>query len=209
MIGILDYGIGNISSIANMLKKTGVEAIRVKSVEDLNIVSKIILPGVGAFDYGMKCLQSSGILDRLNERVLNEKLPTLGICLGMHLMCKTSEEGEMDGLGWIDASVRKFNFQGDIQALGLKIPHMGWNEVNVKKDNSFCDENSKQRFYFVHSYFVDCNKKEDILLTCEHGNTFVAGFQKGNIIGMQFHPEKSHRFGLELLKRFVNSNVEK
>jgi glutamine amidotransferase len=212
MIGVLDYGVGNIASILNILKKTGAESMRVKSSKELDKVSKIILPGVGSFDYGMECLKASGLLPKLNELVLNDKIPTLGICLGMQLMCLKSEEGKSNGLGWIDAQVRKFDFQDEPSLNNLKVPHMGWNEViceDVQSESFFFHNGNKARFYFVHSYFVECKNSSDIMVSCSYGKKFVAGFRRDNIIGVQFHPEKSHKFGLKLLEEFANQNVKK
>lgn len=203
MIGILDYGIGNLSSIQNMLKKAGFNSKRIKSVDDLYTVDKIILPGVGAFDYGMEMLQASNFIPTLNELVLEKKMPTLGICLGMQLMCKSSDEGVLSGLNWVDAKVRSFDFQQQDHI--LKVPHMGWNEVSVVSENILLKKDIENlRYYFVHSYYVDCNNIEDIIITCQYGHEFVVGFRKDNIFGVQFHPEKSHRFGLELLKNFAS-----
>ncbi|RDB42171.1 imidazole glycerol phosphate synthase subunit HisH [Halomonas sp. DQ26W] len=199
---IIDYGAGNIASVANMIEYVGGEADIVISPDQLKCDVKIILPGVGAFDHGMTCLEEGGWIPALVECVQTKRTPILGICLGMQLMCNSSEEGQRPGLGWIDASARRFTFSADS---GLKVPHMGWNRVVV----STCDElvsdetDTEKRFYFVHSYYISCAREEDVILTCHHGHDFVAGFHRENIWGLQFHPEKSHRFGMEVFRRFL------
>jgi len=198
MINIVDYGIGNLKSILNILNYIGVNSRISNSIEDIRNADKLILPGVGHFKTGMKNLIHSNLIDTLNEEVLAKKKNILGICLGMQLMTKHSEEGDCDGLGWIDATTKKFQLSEP-----LKVPHMGWNNVNYKKDTALNKNISKEpRHYFVHSYFVDCNNKEDVLATTLYGNEFVSAFQHKNIYGVQFHPEKSHKYGMELLRNF-------
>jgi len=198
MINIVDYGIGNLKSILNILKYIGVDSRISNSIDDIKNADKLILPGVGHFKTGMENLAKSGLIDVLHEEVLIKKKNILGICLGMQLMTKHSEEGDCDGLGWIDATTKKFQLIEH-----LKIPHMGWNNVNYKKDTALNKNISKEpRHYFVHSYFVDCNNKEDVLATTLYGTEFVAAFQHENIYGVQFHPEKSHKYGMELLRNF-------
>jgi glutamine amidotransferase len=163
---------------------------------------KIILPGVGAFDNGVTSIRRSGLLSALNEKVIGEKVPTLGICLGMQIMSKQSAEGKLPGLGWIDATTIKFKFNGKNKM--LKIPHMGWNRVVIKReDEIFSDMYEKARFYFVHSYHVICENSVDVLATTYYGYKFTSAFIKDNIIGVQFHPEKSHKFGIKLFENFV------
>ena len=202
MITIVDYGTSNLGSMQNMLKKAGAQSRIAASAQDLKDATKIIVPGVGSFDAGMRKLQQSGMIPVLNERALIEKVPTLGVCLGMQLMTKSSEEGELPGLGWIDARTRRFD-----QRLnpGIKVPHMGWNEVVPAKASELIGEfPAEARFYFAHSFHVVCTSIEDILLHASYGaSSFVAAFQRGNLMGVQFHPEKSHRFGLAFLKNFV------
>lgn len=198
MVLIIDYKIGNLLSVQNMLKYIGVTSKISSSIEDIKNADKLILPGVGHFKTGMENLAKSGLIDVLHEEVLIKKKNILGICLGMQLMTKHSEEGDCDGLGWIDATTKKFQLSEP-----LKVPHMGWNNVNYKKDTALNKNISKEpRHYFVHSYFVDCNNKEDVLATTLYGNEFVAAFQHENIYGVQFHPEKSHKYGMELLRNF-------
>jgi glutamine amidotransferase len=203
MISIINYGMGNLGSIQNMLKKIGVESKIITKPEELENASKIILPGVGSFDTGMRNLIEGGWLDLLNRKVIIEKTPILGICLGMQLMCNGSEEGELPGLGWFDADVRKFISEEK----SFKIPHMGWNIVKPIKESSLFNDNFEvRRYYFVHSYFVQSNNKSDVLANTCYGFDFVSAFERDNLIGVQFHPEKSHKFGLSLLKNFTTLN---
>jgi glutamine amidotransferase len=200
MIVVIDYGMGNIGSILNMLKKIDAEGIVSSDPDLIKRADKLILPGVGSFDEGMKNLKASLLIPVIEDKVMKEKTPILGICLGMQLFAKKSEEGVLDGLGWIDAEVKKFNFRND----GLKIPHMGWNTVAVlKRDEFLGDMPDPSRFYFVHSYYLVCNDKKDALLVTDYGHPFVSAVKKDNIIGVQFHPEKSHKFGMKLLENFA------
>jgi imidazole glycerol-phosphate synthase subunit HisH len=201
MISIINYGLGNLNSIVNILKKIGVESTIISSPHELATAEKIILPGVGAFDQGMMNLQHVGWIEPLKTRVLEKKIPTLGICLGMQLMCKSSDEGKLAGLGWIDAHVKKFALPKDT---ALKVPHMGWNAITTTGENPLISTTQEeQRFYFVHSFHVVCNNSQDILAKASHGYEFAAAFHKENIFGVQFHPEKSHKFGMDLLKKFI------
>ncbi len=201
MIGVLNYGLGNLKSIEGIINNVGGQCKLINSPSELNSVEKLILPGVGAFDHGMNGLINGGWIEPLNEFVIEKKLPILGICLGMQLMCVSSEEGVIPGLAWISASVKKFTFSHDTS---FKIPHMGWNTLNILQPNELLNNNEFQnRFYFVHSYFVSCNDSEDIISTTNYGHEFVSAFKKGNIYGMQFHPEKSHRFGKSVFKKFI------
>ena len=201
MITIVDYKIGNIGSIINMFKKIGVEAKLSSSKEDILSAKKLLLPGVGSFDKGMQNLEEMGLKDLLDEKVLGEKTPLLGICLGMQLLMSRSEEGTSKGLDWIEGEVKKFYFP-DQQT--LKVPRMGWNEVVSKKHNDlFAGMEEDARFYFVHSYFVQCHNEEDMLATTFFGHPFTSAVQKNNVFGVQFHPEKSHRYGMMLLKNFA------
>jgi imidazole glycerol-phosphate synthase subunit HisH len=201
MIAIIDYGIGNLASVHNMFKKIGVKDIVVTKDETvISKANKILLPGVGAFDSAMKHLQSTNLIALLNKKVLEEKVPTLGICLGMQMMTKSSEEGTEKGLGWIDATTIKFNLN---PALKLKVPHMGWNYVNVSYENPLIDMVSKNRFYFVHSYYVKCEDEKQSLASCNFGDDFTCMVNKDNIFGAQFHPEKSLKFGMKVLGNFA------
>ena len=204
MIAIIDYGMGNSSSIKNMIKKANGESIITNSYEKINQSSAIILPGVGSFDNGIKKLREIGIVDLLNEKVIDDKTPFLGICLGMHMLFDSSEEGSMPGLGWLKGKVSKFDFSELKNTTRLNIPHMGWNLVRPKNnDNYFLKLTDDSRFYFVHSYHVNCDNSSNILATSQHGYDFVCSVRKDNILGVQFHPEKSHRFGVQFFKNFL------
>ncbi len=199
MITIINYGMGNLGSIKNMMKKIGVDSIITNRKDDIATADKLILPGVGAFDKAMVNLEKLGLITLLNKKVLEDKVPILGICLGMQLLAKTSEEGIKKGLGWIDGNVLKFNLDKT-----LKVPHMGWNRVYPKKESVlFKNMYPEPRFYFVHTYYFKCNNKEDILATTVYGGEFVSAVNKENIFGVQFHPEKSHKFGMKLLENFA------
>lgn len=202
MIVIVDYGAGNLASIANMLKKAGFEATISARPDEVRRADKLILPGVGHFDHGMKELEARGLREALDRRVLEERVPILGICLGAQLLARRSDEGDRPGLGWIAADVRRFD--QDRLPAQLRIPHMGWADVTVAKpDPLFADVAAPPRFYFVHAFHLHCDADEDVLAWAEHGYRFVAGIAKGNVRGVQFHPEKSHAFGLALLRNFA------
>jgi len=202
MIVLVNYRVGNSGSILNMLKKMGIEATISSNISDIEKADKIILPGVGAFDNGMKNLNELGLVPVLNEKVIGNKVPILGICLGMQLLTKKSEEGTLPGLGWIEGQTVKFKFNNNHK--NLKVPHMGWNTVNTNKQSALFDGlNHESRFYFVHSYHVVCNDENDILAKTLYGSEFVSAIQRDNIMGVQFHPEKSHKFGMRLLENFV------
>ena len=199
MITIVDYNMGNLGSIRNMLKKVGVESRVTAEPALIAAAEKLVLPGVGAFDAGMDNLERSGVVPALRKRVLEDRVPTLGICLGMQLMARSSEEGRRPGLGWIDAEVLRFE-----GGPTLKVPHMGWNRVEVVRDSPLTDLLPVEpRFYFVHSYFVRCRDEADVLLTTPYGRDFHSAFRRGNVYGVQFHPEKSHKFGMALLANFA------
>jgi glutamine amidotransferase len=199
MIAIIDYGLGNLGSILNMLNKLGIEAVVTSDHAVIQNASKLILPGVGAFDNGMSNLRERGLIDLLNKKVLEEKAPILGICLGMQLLTRKSEEGDLPGLDWIDAETVKFT-----SSQQHKVPNMGWSYVHAAKESALLkDMYDEPRFYFVHSYYVKCNDEKDVLLRSDYGVNYVSGVEKGNILGMQFHPEKSHKFGMKLLENFA------
>jgi glutamine amidotransferase len=202
-IVILDYGMGNVGSIQNMLKHIGFNALISRKMEDIKNADKLILSGIGAFDSGMHNLSNMGFLEALNVRVLQNKTPVMGICLGMQLFSQASEEGKSAGLGWIDAVTVKFSFSG--QSTPLKVPHMGWNTLNITKHHPLlADMPEDMRFYFVHSYHVQCRDEGDSIATTCHGYDFTSVVAKENICGVQFHPEKSHKFGMKLLHNFMN-----
>lgn len=198
----MDYGVANVGSVQNMLKKIGARSVVSSSADDVAAASKLILPGVGAFDAGMEMLARSGLVEALNHKVLEERIPVLGLCLGMQLMTRGSEEGKLPGLGWVDAETSRFD---PAVMPGVKIPHMGWNLVAPAKDSEMLRGYSEDtRFYFVHSYYVRCASPADALLRSVFGGTsFDAALQHDNIVGAQFHPEKSHRFGMWFLKNFT------
>ena len=200
MTTIINYNLGNPKSIKNMLSYLGIDAVISDDLNTLKSADRLILPGVGHFAHGMNQLNNLGFTDVIKEHALTQQKPILGICLGMQLMTNFSEEGDVEGLGLIDAQTKKFQLQDK----SLKIPHMGWNEVSWQKESPISNSlSAKPRYYFVHSYFVECNHQNDVLGTTHYGQDFVSAFQHDNIIGMQFHPEKSHQFGMELLKNFT------
>jgi len=200
LIGILSYGIGNVGSIRNMLKKAGAAGTIVETKEALSACDKLILPGVGAFDTGMDLLEKSGMRQALDKAVQNGK-PLLGICLGMQMLGTASEEGKRPGLAYIP--FRNIRFQLD--SATFKVPHMGWNYVAISDaaDPLVKGLEGKQRYYFVHSYHAQCENENDALMLCDYGYPFAAAVRRGNVWGTQFHPEKSHRFGMALLKNFA------
>lgn len=203
MLVIIDYGVGNLGSIANMLKKVGVRSIVASDEASIASAEKLILPGVGAFDNGMQNLRKRGLVEVLNRQVLEERKPILGLCLGMQLFTLRSEEGNQPGLGWLDATTVRFNFNG-VAPAPLKVPHMGWNYVQPERaDPLLADLPPEPRFYFVHSYHLLCSDAHDVLASASYGYPFPAMVAKGNIYGAQFHPEKSHKYGMALLKNFA------
>jgi glutamine amidotransferase len=202
MICIIDYGVGNIGSIQNMIKKIGYESVVSSDINIIKEADKLLLPGVGSFDHAIKKLKEYNLFELLNTEVMINKKPILGICLGMQIMTNGSDEGEEKGFGWIDAYVHKF------KSNDLKIPHMGWNLVNIEKEDTLSiNLYEENRFYFVHSYCVKCENNNDILFTTDYGIKFVSGFSKENIYGVQFHPEKSHKFGKKLLENFCKMEI--
>jgi glutamine amidotransferase len=202
MIVVIDYGMGNLRSILHKLKKIKVEAIASSRTEDIERAEKLILPGVGAFGAGMNNLKANGLIPALSRKVLDEKAPILGICLGMQLFATWSEEGNTDGLTWIDAEVKRFDFSESSN--GLRIPHVGWNTISQARESPLLTGVIPgQRFYFTHSYHVCCNYEKDVVAKTYYGYDFVSVIQHENIFGVQFHPEKSHRRGILLVKNFV------
>lgn len=202
MIAVIDYGMGNIGSIINMFHKLGVEAVATHSVKEIQEAEKIVLPGVGAFDNGMQKLEQLGLTDVLRSLSLEENKPILGICLGMQLLGNGSEEGKLPGLGLIDFDVKRFQLSNNPE---LKIPHMGWDIVNFElpEDELLYGIEGVQRYYFVHSYHAVCANRENVLMTCDYGYEFAAAVKKRHTYGVQFHPEKSHKFGMSLLENFA------
>ncbi len=201
MITIVDYGMGNLGSVHNMFKKVGVLAKITGDQEDIAKAEKILLPGVGAFDAAMDRIHDLGIFEVINTLVLEKKIPVLGICLGMQLLMEASEEGKLSGFGWIKG--RASHFKGRIP-VSLKVPHMGWNDVTIVNESRLTRGFEKEaRFYFVHSYFVQVDDNAHSMMKCSYGLDFDAAVHKENIYGAQFHPEKSHKFGMQLFKNFA------
>lgn len=199
MITIIDYGMGNLGSIQNMFKRIGFNSIVSGDHGVINKAGKVLLPGVGSFDNAMARINESGLREVLDRKVLIERVPILGICLGMQLLTRSSEEGKLTGLGWIAASTKRFPAMA-----GVKVPHMGWNDVVPSLESELTKElPERSRFYFVHSYYVQVDNERDSILKSTHGITFDAAIQHNNIFGAQFHPEKSHKFGQKLLENFA------
>lgn len=204
MIKILDYGMGNCGSIKNMLRYLGTDAEIVNQPESLNDAKAIIFPGVGSYDHGVKQLEPFKAV--LEQKVLHEQTPFLGICLGMQLLLEGSEEGHLAGLGWIKGEARRFDFSSLIDQQRLVIPHMGWNEIKSGNQSALLspvEQNSRDRFYFVHSFHADQVPEENQMAACHYGYDFTCAIQSKNIYGVQFHPEKSHKFGKQLFKQFI------
>jgi glutamine amidotransferase len=202
VIVIIDYGVGNLGSVENMLKKIGVGAKVTSEAAEIENAEKLILPGVGAFDHGMKSLNERGLPEVLNRKVIDEKTPILGLCLGMQLFAKTSEEGKLPGLGWLNARIVRFDFKG--ADLRLKVPHMGWNTIRISKPHPVLEGfDEESRFYFVHSYHMMCGDAADVLAFTDYHASFPSVVGRDNIVGVQFHPEKSHKFGMKLLRNFA------
>lgn len=202
MIGIINYGLGNISAFATVFKNLNIEYKIITGSDELQNLDKIVLPGVGAFDHAMSLLNNSGMREKLEEKVLNHNIPVIGICVGMQILGNRSEEGKLPGLGWIDGDIKKF----DTTKIPFKtsLPHMGWNTIESNSDNSLLinlDEN--RRFYFLHSYYFESNDIRNEIAYTDYGITFTSVVNKKNIYGVQFHPEKSHHNGVQVLKNFA------
>lgn len=202
MFVIVDYGVGNLTSVQNMLKKAGVSAIISSKHDDVKNAGKLLLPGMGAFDNCMEKFSGSGLRDLVEKKALVEKIPVLGICVGLQMFMSGSEEGVLPGLGWIKGATIRFRTEKmqDTQ----KVPNMGWLEVTPRKPSRVLDKLEDPRFYFAHSYHVQPEEQQDELVTAHYGYEFTVGIEKDNLVGVQFHPEKSHRFGMQLLKNFGN-----
>jgi imidazole glycerol-phosphate synthase subunit HisH len=202
LITIVDYGVGNVQALANIYKRLEIPCVLAKSAAELAHASHIILPGVGAFDWAMARLQASGMRDSLDELVTMKGKPVLGICVGMQMMAKGSDEGQLAGLGWFDAHVHRFDDSKFTSRTHL--PHMGWNDVEpVRTDGLLRDLGSGARFYFLHSYYFAPKDPADVLASTVYGERFACAVQRANVFGAQFHPEKSHGWGIQLLKNFA------
>lgn len=200
MVAIIDYGLGNLGSIANMLKVIGEKTFITADKEKIAQADRIILPGVGAFDAGMSKLLETGLVDFIKEQAVEIKKPMLGICLGMQMLGRKSEEGSLLGLGLIPFDTSRFKMEDT----NLRVPHMGWDIVEFKQNSPLTEGlTGRQRYYFVHSYHAKCDNKENVLMTCDYGYEFACAVVRENIYGVQFHPEKSHDFGMALLENFV------
>ena len=202
MITIIDYGLGNIRAFANVYERLNIKTKLAHTADDLRDAAKIILPGVGSFDHAMNLLNNSGMRDELDKQVLINKVPVVGICLGMQIMAKSSDEGKLPGLGWFDAEVKLFDSKSII--FKTQYPHMGWNTIEPAKPSPILEKlDTGSRFYFLHSYYIVCNEQADVLTRTTYGITYASSVNKGNIFGIQFHPEKSHSNGVQLLKNFA------
>ena len=202
MITIIHYGLGNIRAFVNIYERLNIPVAVARTAGDLQHATKIILPGVGAFDYAMELLNRSGMRETLDELVLGRQVPILGVCVGLQMMAQSSEEGELPGLGWIDGTVKKLPVSG----LNSKtqLPHMGWNTIQFDTPHPLLiNLDRESRFYFLHSYYFHCNNKNDIVTTTQYGIQFASMVNAKNIYGVQFHPEKSHYWGTQLLMNFA------
>lgn len=203
MISVINYGMGNIGSILNMFKRIGLQANVVTTADEIFHAKKLLLPGVGSFDAAMKRINESGIREALDHKALKEQVPVFGICLGMQLLTHSSEEGVLPGLGWVDA--KTLGFKTRLDTAKYKVPHMGWSECRLHTQSPLFkgfEDLEEIRFYFVHSFFVQCENSSQSILKTNYSLDFDSSLQKDNIFGAQFHPEKSHKFGMRLLENF-------
>jgi imidazole glycerol-phosphate synthase subunit HisH len=201
MIAIIDYGLGNVKAFANVYKYLDIQITIATQANDLKKAAKVILPGVGAFDHAMQQLEKSGMRQFLDEMVLHRHVPVLGICVGMQMLAGSSEEGNLPGLGWLDGEVKKFTPSS--LSNSMRLPHMGWNNVQPLKSNGLLQGlDLDARFYFLHSYFFQSHRNEDIIAVTDYDGEFACAVNSGNVFGVQFHPEKSHQWGIRLLENF-------
>lgn len=203
MLVIVDYGMGNLFSVKNMIKYLGHDSTISGDKQVISQADRLILPGVGNFGSAMQIIRESGMQDILNQKVLVDKVPILGICLGMQLLTEYSEEGDCEGLGWIPGDVTRFRFPDEKE---YKVPHMGWDYIHMEHDSELMRDVVKDsRYYFVHSYYVTCKNRANAIATTEYGVKFDSIIQKDNVVGTQFHPEKSHKFGMKILQNFLEN----
>ncbi len=201
MITIIDYGVGNVLAFVNVYNRLNIPVTVAKSADNLRNASRLILPGVGSFDHAMQQFDQSGMRQLVEQLVMRDKLPIIGICVGMQMLAKSSDEGNLPGLGWIDGTVKKF----DLSAMppDTNLPHMGWNDVApVAEGGLFKGMEKDSRFYFLHSFYFECHQQSNVLAVSDYGGNFSCAVQRDNVFGVQFHPEKSHHFGSQLLKNF-------
>jgi imidazole glycerol-phosphate synthase subunit HisH len=202
MIAIINYGLGNVRAFANLYRRLNIPVTIAAQAQDLDGASKLILPGVGSFDHAMELLNQSGMRDALDDMVLRRAVPVLGVCAGMQILAGSSEEGRLSGLGWIEGRVRRFDEKTLPQP--ARLPHMGWNDVIPRSGAQlFAGLEHDARFYFLHSYYFDCRLDDEVLARSEYGIAFGCAVRSNNIYGVQFHPEKSHDYGVRLLKNFA------
>lgn len=201
MIGLVDYGLGNIQAIANIYRRLDIPVVAASTPEQLTQADRLILPGVGSFDWAMSRLNASGMRDCLDVLVREEKRPVLGICVGMQMLAQRSEEGELPGLGWVDGDVRRFD--ESVFAAKAQLPHMGWNDAMPRSAGCLFKGIEAPRFYFLHSYYFCPRAAEDILSVTDYGLPFASAVRRGHVFGTQFHPEKSHGWGVSLLRNFA------
>ena len=198
MIAIVDYGLGNVQAFQEVYNRLNIPVLIARSTKDLLNATKLILPGVGSFDYAISKLNESGMRQNIEDLVVDEKIPILGVCVGMQMLARSSEEGNLKGLGWIDATVKRFDSSN-----GTILPHMGWNNVSPKSYNGlFKNIKEDMKFYFLHEYYFDALEESDVEATANYDGEYVCAVRKDNVFGVQFHPEKSHHFGMHLLKNF-------
>ena len=201
MITIVDYGLGNIRAFLNVYKRLNIEARTATSADELRDASKVLLPGVGAFDHAMELLTRSGMRETLDDLVLRRRVPILGVCVGMQILARDSDEGQLAGLNWIPGRVRSLSSL--VPAATVPVPHMGWNDARPLTENKLFGGLTTARFYFLHSYYFQCDRGEDAIALSDYGGDFACAVNSGNVFGVQFHPEKSHHFGVQLLKNFA------
>lgn len=202
MITIINYGLGNIKAFVNAYNQLNIPINIAARSDDLKTATKVVLPGVGAFDYAMERLEKSGMRQSLDEMVLDRHVPVLGVCVGMQMLACSSEEGNLPGLGWIDGEVKKFT--PSAVRYSLPVPHMGWNNVRPTRINCLLQGlDLEARFYFLHSYYFECHRSDDIIAVTDYDGEFASAVNSGNVFGVQFHPEKSHQWGIRLLENFA------